>query len=52
MTIILIFGIIFLLLGAMFYWLNVSTPFQTFLPAIFVPAGLAALMFALGGMLQ
>lgn len=47
----LILGIVCLALGALFYWLNVNSPVQTFLPAIFFPVGLGALILALGGWL-
>lgn len=50
-TALVITGVLCLLVGWAFYWLNLNTPIQTFAPAVFLPVGAAALLVALGGWL-
>jgi hypothetical protein len=43
-------GVVCLLIGGGFYWLNTNTPVQTCIPVITIPLGLVCLVLALGGL--
>lgn len=47
----LIFGIVCLLIGWAFFWLNLNTPIQTRIPAYTLPLGAAAVLLGLGGLI-
>lgn len=51
MSLILIFGIAIVLLGAAFHWVNRNTPYETFLPEMLLPIGTGVIVFGLGGLL-
>ena len=44
----IIAGVVLLLIGGAFFWLNLNTPIQTRIPAVALPLGVALVMFALG----
>lgn len=50
-TALIVTGILSLLLGGAFYWLNLNSPVQTCIPAVLLPFGLLSLVSALGGLL-
>jgi hypothetical protein len=47
----LIFGIICLLIGWLFFWLNNNSPIQTPFPAFLLPIGAVAVLLGLGRLL-
>lgn len=48
MTALVVIGIVALLIGAAFFWLNNNTPVQTRIPALTLPLGAALLLISLG----
>jgi hypothetical protein len=44
-------GIVFLLIGWVFFWFNLNSPLQTRIPAFALPIGIVALLLALGRVL-
>lgn len=50
-TFILIAGVILLVFGGVFFWLNLNSPVQTCIPALAIPAGLCFLIGACGMLL-
>lgn len=44
-------GVLCIFIGLGFFWLNLNTPYQTFLPAVFIPFGAVLLVLSIGGLL-
>lgn len=44
-------GIVFLLIAGVFFYLNIHSPVQTFIPIIAGPIGIIFLLIGLGGLI-
>jgi hypothetical protein len=42
-------GVVLLVVGWAFYWLNLNTPVQTCIPAVALPLGAGLILIAIGG---
>ncbi|HET6943352.1 MAG TPA: hypothetical protein VFH89_14445 [Sphingomicrobium sp.] len=51
MTAILIIGVVRLVIGGAFFWLNLNSPVQTSIPAYAIPIGVILIAVAVGGLL-